>query len=381
MTSYPDMTQYDLLKQVVEALTREDAPETRIERALTILRYEPSVSGTKGRGFKTPKPKPVLIGQSPVMEALQSTIQRIAQTPATVLIRGESGTGKELVARSIHALSYQATHAFIGVHCGAIPESLIESTLFGHERGAFTGAYQRRKGRIEQASGGTLFLDEVGDIPLSTQVKLLRVLQEKEYERVGGNETISADVRVIAATHRNLEAMVQSGEFREDLYYRLNVVPLILPPLRDRKEDVPLLIRYFLNKFNQEHQRTLEFAQPFVDLLSGYHWPGNIRELQNCIERLVALSDSPIVDMDSIPASLSSYFEHMRATHLPVKAKLKPAPAHQTLPDSLDAIERDRLREALTKAGWVKAKAARLLGMTTRQIAYRMQKYELVEET
>ena len=266
------------------------------------------------------------------------------------------------------------------MHCAAVPEALIESTLFGHERGAFTGAHQLKKGRLEQASGGTLFLDEMGDIPMATQVKLLRVLQEKEYERVGGNDTILADVRVIAATHRNLEAMVQAGEFREDLYYRLNVIPLVLPPLRDRREDVPSLIQHFLGKCNQEHHRTLQLAPGFVDLLSAYHWPGNIRELQNCIERLVALSDSTIVDIDSIPESLTSYFEHMRATRTSSSPKPQPVSIQQTLPDRLDAIERDRLREALTKAGWVKAKAARLLGMTTRQISYRMKKYQLVEE-
>lgn len=380
MIVHPDIPPPDLLDQVVKALTGMGSPERRIDQALALLRHEPSISTTSFKGSKVKKPMPLLIGKSPVMEALHSAIQRISSTPATVLIRGESGTGKELVARSIHVSSLRGNKPFVAVHCAAVPEALIESTLFGHERGAFTGAHQLKKGRLEQAAGGTLFLDEIGDIPIATQVKLLRVLQEKEYERVGGSDTIPADVRVIAATHRNLEAMIQTGEFREDLYYRLNVIPLVLPPLRDRREDVPSLIQHFLEKCNQEHHRTLQLTPSFVDLLSAYHWPGNIRELQNCIERLVALTDSTMIDIDSIPESLGSYFEHMQATRSPASAKPKSTSIQQTLPDRLDAIERDRLREALTKAGWVKAKAARLLGMTTRQISYRMQKYQLVEE-
>jgi Nif-specific regulatory protein len=377
MISYTEMTQPRLLEQVVQTLTALGSPERRIDQALALLGHEPikPLNGTKAQ-----KAMPVLIGKSPVMEVLHVAIQRIASTAATVLIRGESGTGKELVARSLHVSSRRAGNPFVVVHCAAVPETLIETTLFGHERGAFTGAHRLKKGRLEQAAGGTLFLDEVGDIPLSTQVKLLRVLQEKEYERVGGSETLHVDVRVIAATHRNLEAMVQTREFREDLYYRLNVVPLVVPPLRDRKEDVPLLIRHFLTKFDQEPRRGLELAQSMIDLLSAYHWPGNIRELQNCIERLVVLSESTIIDVDSIPDSLTSYFEHMRVARTLPRAKAPHASSHQTLPARLDAIEQDRLREALTKAGWVKAKAARLLGMTTRQISYRMQKYQLVEE-
>ena len=380
MISHLERTQPDLLEQVVKTLTGLGSPERRIEQALALLGHKPQNAMTSPKGSKAKNAMPVLIGKSPIMEALQTAIQRIASTPATVLIRGESGTGKELVARSIHVSSLRAHSPFVAVHCAAVPESLIESTLFGHERGAFTGAHQLKKGRLEQASGGTLFLDEIGDIPMATQVKLLRVLQEKEYERVGGSETIPTDVRVIAATHRNLEAMVQTGEFREDLYYRLNVIPLVLPPLRDRREDVPSLINHFLDKFNQENRRMIELAPPFVELLSAYHWPGNIRELQNCIERLVALSDSTMIAIETIPKSLASYFEHMRATRITSSAAPLPSSVQQTLPDRLDAIERDRLREALAKAGWVKAKAARLLGMTTRQISYRMHKYQIVEE-
>ena len=223
-------------------------------------------------------------------------------------------------------------------------------------------------------------LDEVGDIPLSTQVKLLRVLQDKEFERVGGEQTLSVDVRVIAATHRHLEAMVRSGEFREDLYYRLNVVPLTLPPLRDRRDDVHLLMTHFLDKFNRANSRDVQLGKDLVELLSAYHWPGNIRELQNCIERLVVLAESSPVDLQSIPESLAPYFEHVRTVQSRSAPKASSPVSHQTLTARLDAIERDRLREALRKAGWVKTKAARLLGMTPRQIAYRIDKYRLLEE-
>ena len=314
------------------------------------------------------------------MQAVYTAIQRVSNSSATVLIRGESGTGKELVAQSIHLSSARAEQPFVAVHCAAVPETLIETTLFGHERGAFTGANQARKGRLEQAHGGTLFLDEVGDIPLSTQVKLLRVLQDKEFERVGSGQTLSVDVRVIAATHRHLEAMVRSGEFREDLYYRLNVVPLTLPPLRARWDDIGPLMTHFLEKFKRANSRDVQLGKDLVDLMSAYHWPGNIRELQNCMERLVVLAETSLIDVRSIPASLTPYFDNMRTVQSQPTPKSSSSASHQTLPARLDAIERDRLREALRKAGWVKAKAARLLGMTPRQIAYRIEKYRLIEE-
>ena len=314
------------------------------------------------------------------MQAVHAVMQRVSNTSATVLLRGESGTGKELVAHRIHLSGPRAAQPFVAVHCAAVPETLIETTLFGHERGAFTGASQASKGRLELAHGGTLFLDEVGDIPLSVQVKLLRVLQEKEFERVGSGEILSVDVRVIAATHRHLEAMVRSGEFREDLYYRLNVVPLTLPPLRARRDDVRTLIAHFLEKFNRANSRDVQLGKDLVEMMSAYHWPGNIRELQNCIERLVVLAESSLVDVPSIPESLAPYFEHMRTVHSRSTPQASSPASPQTLPARLDAIERDRLREALRKAGWVKAKAARLLGMTPRQIAYRIDKYRLLEE-
>ncbi len=391
-----------LITRLWAILDQKDAPETRIGQALALLNQESETGKAPGRSYEisessprleqagdSPQPSgsrrkkkqaPVLIGNSTAMQAVDAAIQRISHTSATVLLRGESGTGKELVAQRIHGSSVRADQPFVVVHCAAIPETLIETTLFGLERGAFTGANQARKGRLEQAAGGTLFLDEVGDIPLSTQVKLLRVLQDKTFERVGGEETFSVNVRVIAATHRHLEAMVHAGEFREDLYYRLNVVPLTLPPLRARRDDVPLLIVHFLDKFNRANGRHIQLGQDMVQMMSVYNWPGNIRELQNCIERLVVLAETSLINLESIPESLTPYFDHMRTVQSQPTTKSNSPASPQTLCARLDAIERDRLREALKKAGWVKAKAARRLGMTPRQVAYRITKYRLIEE-
>jgi len=311
------------------------------------------------------------------MQMIQDSIFQVSQSQATVLVRGESGTGKELVARAIHHASARGQNNFVSVHCAAVPEALIESTLFGYERGAFTGATQRRIGRLEQANGGTLFLDEVGDIPLSTQVKLLRVLQEREFERVGGNETLSIDVRVIAATHRDLEVMVMEGSFREDLYYRLNVVPIAIPPLRERQEDIPALLDHFLERCNQENKRAIQFKEDVVRLISGYHWPGNIRELHNCVERLVVMATTEKVSLSNIPEPLRPYFDHMRSVRNVSGPKVGQKKPSGTLSSSLDAIEEDRLKDALRQSGGVKAKAGRILGLTPRQVAYKMRKYHI----
>ncbi|MCY4612642.1 MAG: sigma 54-interacting transcriptional regulator [Nitrospira sp.] len=398
-----------LITRLRAILDGRDAPETRIGQALAMLEQESETKETPGRSSEAfgsslrfeqaddsptsvgddlrvvpaarkKKQAPVIIGNSTAMQAVYAAIQRVSNTSATVLLRGESGTGKELVAQRIHLSSARAGQPFVAVHCAAVPETLIETTLFGHERGAFTGANQARKGRLEQAAGGTLFLDEVGDIPLSTQVKLLRVLQDKEFERVGSGQTLSVDVRLIAATHRHLEGMVRSGEFREDLYYRLNVVPLTLPPLRARRDDVRPLMTHFLDKFNRANSRDIQLGKDLVDMMSVYHWPGNIRELQNCIERLVVLAETSLIELQSIPETLAPYFEHVRTVQSRSTPQSSGPASHQTLPARLDALERDRLRDALRKAGWVKAKAARLLGMTPRQIAYRIEKYRLLEE-
>ena len=236
-----------------------------------------------------------IIGHSVSIRAIMQEIQQAARSRSTVLLRGESGTGKELVARALHKRSERHPQAFIKLNCAALPESLLESELFGHERGAFTGAVKTRRGRFELADKGTLFLDEIGDISPATQVKLLRVLQERTFERVGGSRSITVDVRIIAATNADLEEAVRMRRFREDLYYRLHVVPIVLPPLRERKEDIPLLVGHFLQRFNAENHKALKISSPAMDLIVGYDWPGNVRELENCIERMVVMARREII--------------------------------------------------------------------------------------
>jgi Nif-specific regulatory protein len=323
-----------------------------------------------------------LVGQSNTMQQVYREIKRLSHSQATVLLRGESGTGKELVAKAIHLGGERAKKPFVRLHCAAVTETLLESELFGHERGAFTGAVEQRKGKFEQADGGTLFLDEIGDIPLATQVKLLRVLQERGFERVGGSRFLSVDVRVISATHRDLEAMVRAGSFREDLYYRLNVVPITLPPLRERAGDIPLLIEHFLSRFNRENRRQVRLGRDLLTLMSRYHWPGNVRELQNCVERLVVMVEpgQGLVTFDTIPPSLRGYFSDMKqvTSGSPGRAG-KDWVEGQSLGESLQEIERRRLLNSLERAGWVQAKAARVLGLTPRQVAYKMKKYGISE--
>ena len=311
---------------------------------------------------------PEIVGASAPMGEIFQTVQRVSRSLATVLLRGESGTGKELLARAIHQHSPRSGQ-FVAINCGAVPEGLLESELFGHEQGAFSGALRRRVGRFEQAAGGTLFLDEVGDLPVAVQVKLLRVLQERSFERVGGNEPIKADVRIVAATHRDLEAAVAQGSFREDLYWRLNVVPIALPPLRERREDLPLLIEHFLTRYNRENQKQVRLLPGLLELMGRYDWPGNIRELQNCIERIVVLADSEEVGLREIPKSIQGYFQDMRQV-----SAARPA---ASLKENLASLERERIKGALEKSGWVQARAARSLGITPRQIAYKMIKYGL----
>ena len=243
-----------------------------------------------------------LVGTSKTMNDVRFLIEQVAKTPATVLVLGESGTGKEVVARNIHNLSSRAAGAFVPVNCGAIPAELLESELFGHEKGAFTGAISTRKGRFELAEGGTLFLDEIGDMPQPMQVKLLRVLQERTFERVGGSKSIKADVRIIAATHQNLEDMIKEGSFREDLYYRLNVFPIETPALRERKEDIPLLLTELLTRFEYEQAKTVRFTEKAIESLMEHSWPGNVRELSNLIERMLIMFGDQIVDVAELPS-------------------------------------------------------------------------------
>ncbi|MFP4375677.1 MAG: nif-specific transcriptional activator NifA [Spirochaetales bacterium] len=306
-----------------------------------------------------------IVGNSRAMQDVFDMIAQVSRSDATVLVRGESGTGKELVAHAIHYNSARADKPFVKVNCAALPETVIESELFGHEKGAFTGAVQSRKGRFEVANGGTIFLDEIGDLSPSTQIKLLRVLQEREFERVGGNDPIRVNVRIIAATNRNLEEAIEKNEFREDLYYRLNVFPIHIPPLRDRKSDILLLADHFIEKYAaQNHVAVRRISTPAIDLLTSYHWPGNVRELENCIERAVLLSVDEVIHSHHLPPSLQS-------------AESTNTEFHGTLDESLDNLERELILDALKSARGNMAKAARFLGITERIMGLRVKKHDI----
>ncbi|MCK9200329.1 MAG: nif-specific transcriptional activator NifA [Gallionella sp.] len=303
-----------------------------------------------------------IIGHSQSMRRIFEQVRLVAKWNTTVLIRGETGTGKELIANAIHYNSPRARGNYVKLNCAALPETLLESELFGHEKGAFTGAIAQRKGRFEQAEGGTVFLDEIGEISASFQAKLLRVLQEGELERVGGTQTLKVDVRVVAATHRDLEAEVEAGRFREDLYYRLNVMPLYLPPLRERMEDIPDIARFLVEKVCTQQGRKLGLTDAALRVLMHHDWPGNVRELENCLERAAVMTESETIDRDAI--LLTGIDEKISASRGAVQ---------QLDLDDPNLDEREKVIAALEQAGWVQAKAARLLDMTPRQIAYRIQ--------
>ncbi|MGD9817664.1 MAG: nif-specific transcriptional activator NifA [Desulfomonilaceae bacterium] len=306
-----------------------------------------------------------IVGNSKSMQLVYDLIAQVSKSDATVLIRGESGTGKELVAHAIHFNSHRASASFIKVNCGALPESVVESELFGHERGAFTGAISTRKGRFELAHGGTIFLDEIGDLSPTTQIKLLRVLQEREFERVGGSVTIKTDVRIITATNRDLEGLIKENKFREDLYYRLNVFPIHVPPLRERKTDIPLLADYFVEKYSKANMKeVLRISTPAIDMLMSYHWPGNVRELENCMERAVLLSSDKVIHSHHLPPTLQT-------------AQASGTSSTGTLDTTLDSMERDLLLDALKSSGGNKAKAARALGISERVMGLRVKKHQI----
>ena len=314
-----------------------------------------------------------VVGHDRKMAEVYESVERVSGTKATVLIRGESGTGKELIARAIHYGSTRAGAPFVKVNCAAIPEPLLESELFGHEKGAFTGAIERRKGRFEQAHEGTLFLDEVGDIPLSLQPKFLRVLQEMKFERIGGNDTISVDVRIVGATHRDLERALDDNVFREDLYYRLNVVPVYLPPLRERRADIPLLIEHFVKRFNKDHGKSVEFSSDAVDVMVKHGWPGNVRELENCVERAVIMTRETMINAEEL-------HRHMNLLLRPdpgVVSHSTPKIHDRSLPGAVRIIECEQISVALRQCGGVQARAAKFLGLTPRQIGYKMRKYNI----
>jgi len=368
-----------------------------------------------------------IVGESPAIRKVMETIAVVARTNTTVLLRGESGTGKELFARAIHELSPRKAKAFIKLNCAALPESVLESELFGHEKGSFTGAVGQRAGRFELAHGGTLLLDEIGEISASFQAKLLRVLQEGEFERVGGNRTLKVDVRLICATNKNLEQAVAKGEFRADLYYRINVIPILLPPLRERPGDIGLLARSFVERFNAENGRKVSINQSGMDLLKRCSFPGNVRELENCVRRAATLARGDVVGREDLSCTAGECLSSQLWTggrHGPVDpiaelasgrtiaapayerprpaAAPPPAPTPAPAPDDEDDFpdetaaracehadsgdcpaiasrltEKERLLDAMERAGWVQAKAARILNITPRQIGYALRKYRI----
>jgi len=329
-----------------------------------------------------------IIGTSTKMRQIFSMLEAVAPSDATILVRGETGTGKELIATAVHNLSKRKNGPFIKLNCAAISETLLESELFGHEKGAFTDAKEMRKGRFEIADGGTLFLDEIGDVSASLQVKLLRILQEQEFERVGGTKTIKTDVRLVAATNRNLEQMVKDGEFREDLFYRLNVIPLNLPPLRERFEDVKLLIEHHLKIFLKEHHKKMVLSKAALELLLDYPWPGNIRELQNTMERIVLICPDGEVTPEMLNHVLPFNYQKMHmpqektvevvqqevTTEAPVPQESTPA-VHTKM--SLQDMEKESIIKALIDNRGIQTKAATQLGMTARQIGYKIKKYNI----
>ncbi len=306
-----------------------------------------------------------MIGNSAKMKNIIETIEQVAPTRTTVLITGESGTGKELVAQAIHQCSGR-TGKFVPVHCSALPDNLIESELFGHERGAFTGAVEMRKGRFELAEGGTIFLDEIGEIPLHIQVKLLRVLESRSFERIGGSETIVTDARVVAATNRDLKKMVEEGTFREDLFYRLDVVSLEIPPLRERKEDIPLLVKHYLDVFNKENGKDIGITETAMASLCAYAWPGNIRELRNCVERMVVLCRGKMIELENVPVD--------------VREGVTPGIAKTVLAQpscDLECNEKMLIERALNECKGNRTKAAEKLGISRRTLHRKLHTYNL----
>lgn len=304
-----------------------------------------------------------MVGTSNAMKQIYRLVEQVADSNATVLIRGESGTGKDLVAHAIHYNSSRANKPFVKVNCTALPETLLESELFGHEKGAFTGATERKIGRFEKANGGTIFLDEIGDFSMNLQVKLLRIIQFKEFERVGGIDTLKSNVRIIVATNKNLEEQIKEKLFREDLYYRINVFPIFLPPLRERKDDIMLLADYFLEQFAKENnKRITRISTPAIEMLTSYHWPGNVRELENCIERAVLLCNDDVIRSEHMPPSLQII-------------KKSESTSNRSLTEIIENKEKELIVDSLKKFNGQQRKAAKELGLTERILGYKIKKY------
>ena len=315
-----------------------------------------------------------IIGKSKVMKEIFAMVRQIADSKSTVLVMGESGTGKELISRAIHYNSNRKNYPFVTINCAAIPETLIESELFGHEKGAFTNAIEKKLGRVEVANQGTLFLDEIGELSLATQAKILRFLEEKEFNRVGGSKTIKVDVRLIAATNRDLNQLLKKGLFREDLYYRINVVPIIIPPLKERKEDIPSLLDHFIQKHNEEGNKKVKgVSKEALELIMNYEWPGNVRELENLIERAIALTSNEYIQPDELPIPLtnSSKINGLRESILSGKVSFLKAE---------EEFERGIILDALKKANYVQSHAAEMLGISRRILKYKMDKLGISQD-
>jgi len=314
----------------------------------------------------------VIIGRSQSIQRILNLIDKLSKTDTTALIMGESGTGKELIAKMIHQKSSRASKPFIPVNCAAIPSELLESELFGHEKGAFTGAFCPRAGRFELANEGTIFLDEIGEMPLHLQAKILRVLQEKSFERIGGTKPINVNVRIITATNKNLENEVREKRFREDLFWRLNVVPVVIPPLRERKEDIPLLCDHFVEKFSQKFGYSLKIKPEVMDLFLNYSWPGNVRELENLIERLYVLNEGGTVDIDDIPEKIRFSEDSFSKELIP--DDLNPFVSGIDLNEVLKEYEKKLILHALNFHGWVKSRAAKYLNINRTTLIEKMKR-------
>ena len=344
-----------LIGQLVSLNQQVEAREELLRRQNRLLKHE--VSSRYNDFF--------MVGRGPAMLELQAMVRKVAPSKASVLLLGESGTGKTLVARIIHEISNRTDGPFVKINCAALPETLLESELFGHERGAYTGATESKPGRFEEADGGTILLDEIAEMPVALQAKLLRVLQDKEFERLGSTTTLRVDVRIIAATNQDLPHLVSQNRFREDLYYRLNVFPIRIPPLRERQEDIPLLIAHFLEKNSEEYMRRLSLSDLAERILCAYHWPGNVRELENLIERLAILVEQDRIEAADLPGFLSA----------------KPGGVSQegesATNSKLEELERAQLLESLERNRWVQSRAAEELGISLRQLGYRLKKYQL----
>ncbi|MFI3272426.1 MAG: sigma 54-interacting transcriptional regulator [Pseudomonadota bacterium] len=349
-----------LIAQFISLNRKVKAREEILRAENTSLRYQ---INQKTNGL-------YMVGPSSAMMRVQRQLQKVAPTKATVLLLGESGVGKTLIAKLIHQLSERVDHPFIKVNCAAIPENLLEAEFFGVEKGAYTGAAQSRAGRFEEANGGTIFLDEVGELPLAVQSKLLRIIQEKEFERLGSTRTRTTDVRIITATNQDLATLSARGTFRQDLYYRLNVFPISVPALRERKEDVPNLLNHFLAKISKEYGRSLAFTAEALHILTQYDWPGNVREMENLMERLVILADNDRIDSTMLQGEL----ENSQTNHMATQGQvLHIEPQNRSLSD----VEREQVVAALERNGWLQYKAAEDLGLTSRQMGYRVHKFEL----